>query len=139
MRSSSFLLAVIAVFLVFSAKGMAESCWLHGEILEVFPAENKVRILSDGQVLILELTETAGIYRKGQIISLISARPITSDRFQEGLFFLNAKGKVEIMIVDYRIEEVTNEFGTFVIYYDIFGQVKDVEQIPPVLEGIANL
>ncbi|MGB4141187.1 MAG: hypothetical protein WBK98_07780, partial [Limnochordia bacterium] len=71
------------------------------------------------------------IYRGGRLVSLVSTRPITESRFQEGLFFFNEHGEIILMIVDYSIAEVETEAGSVLVYYDIFGRVKDMEQIPP--------
>lgn len=105
--------------------------WVHGEIVEVFPGQNKLRVLADGEMIVLELTCNAEIYRKGRLVSLNSARPVTESRFQEGLFFFNSHGEVILMVVDYSIAEVQTEAGNIVVYYDIFGRVKDMEQFPP--------
>lgn len=105
--------------------------WVHGEIVEVFPEQNKVRVLSDGVMQVYKLAGGAEIYRGGCLVSLVSCRPITESRFQECLLFLNELGEVTMMLMDYSIAEIQTEAGNFLVYYDIFGRVKDVEQFPP--------
>lgn len=134
MRCLCFLcLAGILVFAAASAAGGQREFthWIHGEIVEVFPEQNKLRVLYDGKMGIFSLTRGGEIYRGGRLVSLVSTRPITESRFQEGLFFFNEHGEIILMIVDYSIAEVETEAGSVLVYYDIFGRVKDMEQIPP--------
>ena len=104
--------------------------WLHGEIVEVFPEQNKLQVLTCREFTILRLASGAEIYRRGRPVSLNSARPIAESRFQEGLFLVDRHEEVILMIVDYTIAEIQTETGTMIVYYDIFGRVKDVEQFP---------
>lgn len=75
------LVIVIFLLLGLSPVALAYQSWLHGEIVEVFPEQHKVRIVADGKTKILELDEEVEIYRGGYQVSLISTRPIAPDRF----------------------------------------------------------
>ncbi len=108
---------------------------LHGQILEIFTAENEIRILVDNETKILKLATDVRVFRKGHLVTLVSARPITENRFQEGLFFFNELDKVNLIIVDYTIEEFSAPSENIVVYYDIFGRVKDLEKFPGFQEG----
>lgn len=132
------MIVVLLSLLVISQGAGANLSWIHGEIVEVFAAGNKLRILIDGQLEILEVESTAKILRDGVQVCLESARPITEERYQEGLFFLNDNGKVELMIIDYKIVELETSTHTVILYYDIFGMVKDVEEIPSLQKDSAK-
>ena len=126
MRYISLFVMTMILFITITAFSSAANA-LHGEILEVCLEQQKVRVLIDGKLNILELAADAEIYRNGQLVELYSVRPIAKGRYQEGLFFLNHMGLVEVMIVDYSVEEKLTEQGRVLIYYDIFGNVKEVE------------
>lgn len=111
----------------------------YGEIIEVFPEQHKVRVVIGGQMDIFVLDSSAQIYRNSIPTSLVSARPIAEGCFQDGLFFFNDQGRVVLMLVNYTIDEIQDQSGAYLIYYDIFGTVKDMEQSPTVIEGSADL
>ncbi len=102
---------------------------LYGEILEVFPEQNKLRLLVDGEMRILRLDTEAEIYRSGQTVSIESTRPVYPGRYQEGLVYLNSLGHIQVLVVEYRVEEVKGYNGSVLYYIDIFGNVKDVERL----------
>lgn len=130
MKFIKLIVVVLLLLLLISQGAVASSSWIHGEIVEVFSAADKLRILIDGEINILEVESDAEILRDGIEISLNSTRPITKERYQDGLFYLNDDGKVEIMIVSYIILEIETSSHTVILYYDIFGKLKDVEEIP---------
>lgn len=133
------LMIIVLVSFIFITQGVeASTRWVHGEILEVFSEANKVRVLIDGRLDILEVESDVEVFRLGERVSLSSMRPITDQRFQEGLFFFNINGKVEKIIVDYSFVEITTVSETFILYYDIFGELKDIEQIPLVQKDSAR-
>lgn len=98
---------------------------IHGDILEVFPDENRVRVLSEDKEIILALDQDTEITRSGQSVRLASLRPITPRRYQEGLFFINSQGMVSRIFVHYYVYQ--DERG--LVSTDIFGKVKEIEQL----------
>ena len=101
MRCLCFLcLAGILVFAAASAAGGQREFthWIHGEIVEVFPEQNKLRVLYDGKMGIFSLARGGEIYRGGRLVSLVSTRPITSQDFRRLVFF-NEHGEIILMIV----------------------------------------
>ncbi len=137
MRSVHFMFFLILAVFSFSnlAYGDDSAVILHGEIIEVFVEQNEIRVLIDDNIEILSLEAGVQVYRKGRLVALESMRPITDERYQEGLFFFNQLGKVESIIVDYTIKEFSTPSGNLLIYYDIYGRIKDVEKFPFFQEG----
>ncbi len=137
MRSVHFMFFLILAVFSFSnlAYGDDSAVILHGEIIEVFVEQNEIRVLIDDNIEILSLEAGVQVYRKGRLVALESMRPITDERYQEGLFFFNELGKVELIIVDYTIKEFSTPSGNLLIYYDIYGRIKDVEKFPFFQEG----
>lgn len=129
---------LIIMSLVLFCNPVTANTVLHGEIIEVFAEQNKVRVLIDGKMDILVLSSDVEIYRQGDLVSLVSARPITDSRYQEGLFFCDDSGCVTVMIVDYSIEIIQTPEATTIIYFDIFGNIKDIEYLPSLLEESAK-
>lgn len=139
MRYIHFIFLLILAVLSFSKLVYSDSAVvLHGEIIEVFVEQNEIRVLVDDKIDILQLEASVQVYRKGRLVALESMRPITDERFQEGLFFFNDLGRVELIIVDYTIKEFSTPSGNLLVYYDIFGRVKDVEKFPFFQEGSAG-
>lgn len=93
---------------------------IHGEVLQVFEAEKKILLATEGQILILELETDCELFRLGQATSLRSLRPVSSDRFQDVLCWVNPFGFVGCLWANYTIKE---EKGNLV-NYDIFGKQK---------------
>ncbi len=139
MRYIHFIFLLILAVLSFSKLVYSDSAVvLHGEIIEVFVEQNEIRVLVDDKIDILQLEASVQVYRKGRLVALESMRPITDERFQEGLFFFNDLGRVQLIIVDYTIKEFSTPSGNLLVYYDIFGRVKDVEKFPFFQEGSAG-
>lgn len=128
MRYGKILLSVLLFVLFCTIPGSA-STTIHGEILEVFFEQNKVRVLVNGKMDILLLDEQVKVFRNGRTVQVQSARPIKEGKYQEGLFFINKAGLIEVIVVDYSVEERRTDSGSEMIYYDIFGNVKEVEQL----------
>lgn len=139
MRYIRLVWTMIVVLCLSVTPVLASRPYLHGEIVEVFPEQNKVRILVDGKLNILKLEDQVEIFRQGEKTCLESARPITDNRYQEGLFFVNEQGKVFMMIVDYSFNAIETPSGTVIIYYNVFGEVKDVEQFPSLEKGSLHI
>ncbi len=137
MRSVYFMFFLILAVLSFSNLAYSNDSAeiLHGEIIEIFVEQNEIRVLIDDKIEILSLEAGVQVYRKGRLVALESMRPITDERYQEGLFFFNELGKVELIIVDYTIKEFSTPSGNLLIYYDIYGRIKDVEKFPFFQEG----
>lgn len=137
MRSVYFMFFLILAVLSFSNLAYSNDSAeiLHGEIIEIFVEQNEIRVLIDDKIEILSLEAGVQVYRKGRLVALESMRPITDERYQEGLFFFNQLGKVESIIVDYTIKEFSTPSGNLLIYYDIYGRIKDVEKFPFFQEG----
>ncbi|NMB38781.1 MAG: hypothetical protein GX994_04305 [Firmicutes bacterium] len=137
MRSVYFMFFLILAVLSFSNLAYSNDSAeiLHGEIIEIFVEQNEIRVLIDDKIEILLLEAGVQVYRKGRLVALESMRPITDERYQEGLFFFNELGKVELIIVDYTIKEFSTPSGNLLIYYDIYGRIKDVEKFPFFQEG----
>ena len=93
---------------------------VHGDILEVFPEQNKIRVLTDDGMTILELDPNCEIFRGTQEISVYALRPVAEGYYQDGLFLFNASGQVMEIFVNYSMQE---EAG-YLVFYDIFGEIK---------------
>ncbi|NLM69564.1 MAG: hypothetical protein GX177_06140 [Firmicutes bacterium] len=131
MRYVNICLLVVLLLNLSTGTVLGRAAFMHGEILEVFPEQNKIRVLSEGRMQILELADQVEIYRRGQPVSLLSTRPVAENYFQEGIFYMNELGRVVLMVVDYAVEEIQTASGSLLVYYDLFGGVKEVEQFPP--------
>ncbi|HHY09613.1 MAG TPA: hypothetical protein GX528_03510 [Firmicutes bacterium] len=123
LKYGRFLVIFLAAALLFSGVLQAQSPGfyaLHGEIKQVFLEQRKVLISTAGKKLILVLEPDCEILRDGKPTSLQSLRPITATDFQDALFWLNRRGLVSCLWVNYRVSE---ENGTLQAY-NIFGEAK---------------
>jgi hypothetical protein len=93
---------------------------VHGEVCQVLADQHTLLLAYDGQGEYLALTDDCLILREGQATSLESLRPIGPDAFQDALCWVNPSGLVELILVNYYVEE---ENGALVSY-DIFGNRK---------------
>lgn len=136
-----FMMIIVVIFI--------GSCWmvqcvqashvLHGSILEVFVEQQKLRVDINGQMVILVLDEQVLVYRDSHSVAVESARPIMPGRYQEGLFFLNEKGLVELMLVSYIVVDGSDCAQRRLYHYNIFGELKEVEQLPSIQKEFSHL
>ncbi len=93
---------------------------IHGNVLRIFPQANKIMLESDGNTFILILEEDCEIIRHGFPTTLESLRPVTSTDFQDALCWVNPRGLIGCILVNYFVYE--EEGSLFSL--DIFGNVK---------------
>ncbi|NMB00285.1 MAG: hypothetical protein GX971_01990 [Firmicutes bacterium] len=98
------------------------SSWkaIHGEVIQVFAEQHKLLLRTNDQKKILTLTEDCQILRTGSSVTLASLRPVAPDAFQDVLCWLDHRGQVSVILVNYCVQEQDG----VLISYDIFGNLK---------------
>ena len=91
--------------------------------MQVFPEQSKLLVQTKQGKHILELRTDCQILRRGQEVTILSLRPVTSSSFQEVLCFVDAKGFVTHLFVHYYVQE----YSGGLVSYDMFGHIKKVE------------
>lgn len=123
MRNICVCVASIVLFLGLAAPAFAQiPQWkmVHGEVLQVLPDEHKLLLGYDGQEVYLSLEDGCRIFRQGKPAALESLRPVGPGAYQDALCWINARGVVSMILVNYYVQE---EDGLLVAY-DIFGNPK---------------
>lgn len=119
LRSSKTML-VLGLLLLFSTSvrgAMDEWRVVHGNIVAIFPQQQKIMLESSADKRIYVLTSDCQILRSGAPTSLDSLRPIATDAFQDALCWVNCQGHIEYLLVNYSALEQNGILTT----YDIFG------------------
>ncbi|HOB41391.1 MAG: hypothetical protein WBI99_01400 [Limnochordia bacterium] len=93
---------------------------VHGEVLQVLPEEHKLVIACGGEEVLLAVEEDCRVFRQDQPVALASLRPVAAGAYQDVLCWINTKGLVSLILVNYYVQE---EDGLLVAY-DIFGNRK---------------
>lgn len=123
MQNIKAVVLAIVLVLIFASPSLAQlNAWkmVHGEVVQVFPEHHKLLLEIEGQKQIYELSQDCKILRLGSQVALSSLRPITPNSFQDVLCWVDHRGVVSYILVNYSVQE---EDGRLVAY-DIFGNLK---------------
>ncbi len=114
-------MALLLVALTVQVNGETQA-WhmVYGDVVRIFPEQQKILLESGGQKSIFVLADDCVILRFGKPSTFEALRPIAPGVYQDALCWVNSHSLLAFILVNYSVVEVDG----VLISYDIFGNPK---------------